>query len=569
MADYIDIVQAEIPSDVRSLVDSISATSRLMLTIDASHAGVVNLNQRLYRPPQVQGGAFSMIDRPFLKHHNDFDDPIGVVTDASYEDIATDEFRSAHPTYMQPEFWAGEVPWQDVFSMCPDGVGKLIARAQVTDKDAQEKILDRRFLRVSIKFRTDRMDCGCGKPKLDYWYEPDEDEEDDRFCSEIPGSRDKDGVLHFNMPNRLVFPHLSVVNEPADENAKILDSQFIDMTVWDRNGVIKTPRAAYSIPAQDADDTPDTPSASSPLAPYPAGPWKGDAYRVAEFMVATYRGEPVDPEMGDKIRRSFPEIDLDGIRRLLEPGSEARPATEGDLTGLPKLTGFPGTYIVELTGPSGSKYAAVDHIWARLSDLLRQDDLSGDGSSDPTGQPADATSEETPMTREELLKDETVKDLLAEAETRGKDSRDDEVAELTTKITTADEETQTVQTALDARTSELTEATDKLADRDKRTLVDKLIAIRVTLGDSDAKEKPEEAAEALMTRTTDSLRDAIADEEKRVPADSDNQADDQDDQNTLDDPGQPITGGDGKPPEDGEPKTRLGVYLDDVRKHSG
>ena len=173
------------------------------------------------------------------------------------------------------------------------------------------------------------------------------------------------------------------------------------------------------------------------------------------------------------------------------------------------------------------------------------------------------------MTREELLKDEIVKELLAEAETRGKNSRDDEVAELTTKISTVDEEKQAGQDALDARTTELGEATDKLADRDKRTLVDKLIAIRVTLGDSDAKEKPEEAAEALMTRTTDSLRDAIADEEKRVPADSDNQADNQDDQNTLDDPGQPITGGDGKPPEDGEPKTRLGVYLDDVRKHSG
>ena len=172
------------------------------------------------------------------------------------------------------------------------------------------------------------------------------------------------------------------------------------------------------------------------------------------------------------------------------------------------------------------------------------------------------------MTREELLKDEIVKELLAQAETRGKDSRDDEVAELTTKISTAETERQAVQDALEAKTSELTEATDKLADLDKRTLVDRLIAIRVTLGDSDAKEKPDEVAEALMTRSTDSLRDAIADEEKRVPADHDNQDGDQDDQNTLDDPGQPITGGDGKPPEDGEPKTRLGVYLDDVRKHS-
>jgi hypothetical protein len=550
MADYIDIVQAEIPSEVRSLVDSISATSRLMLTIDASHAGIVNLNHRLYRPPQVQGGAFSMIDRPFLKHHNDYDDPIGVVTDAEYEDIATAEFRSAHPTYMQPEFWAGEVPWQDVFSMCPAGVGKLIARAQVTDKDAQEKILDRRFLRVSIKFRTDRMDCGCGKPKLDYWYEPDEDEEDDRFCSEIPGSRDKDGVLHFNMPNRLVFPHLSVVNEPADENAKILDSQFIDMKVWDRNGIIDTPTTVYSIPLGDGTDATTT-DAIEALVSYVVAAWAGNS----------------PPGIDEKAAEQFPGLDLKGIGVDLKPDAEKRPESRDALLTQVKSGRFVETYILELNG-DGCRSLSTD-IHARLSDLLPQDGLPEDGSSDPTGQPADATSEETPMTREELLKDATVKELLAEAETRGKDSRDEEVAELTTKITTADEETQTVQAALDAKATELTEATDKLADLDKRTLVDRLIAIRVTLGDSDAKEKPDEVAEALMTRSTDSLRDAIADEEKRVPADHDNQDGDQDDQNTLDDPGQPITGGDGKPPEDGEPKTRLGVYLDDVRKHSG
>jgi hypothetical protein len=547
MSEYIDIVQAEIPSDVRSLVDSISATSRLMLTIDASHAGVVNLNHRLYRPPQVQNGAFSMIDRPFLKHHNDFDDPIGVVTDSDYEDIATAEFRSAHPTYMQPEFWAGGVPWQDVFSMCPAGVGKLVTRAQVTDRDAQEKILDRRFLRVSIKFRTDRMDCGCGKPKLDYWYEPEDDEEDDRFCSEIPGSRDKDGVLHFNMPNRLVFPHLSIVNEPADEAAKILDSQFIDMKVWDRNGIVEPPRKTRSIPSDR--------------------PWDSSARKLGEYIAAAWKDEDLPGTEG--IRESFPRADLDRIAADMKADSDARPASVEDLKDAIQGGSFAETYIVECDGGDCDTRSALTDVWTRIGDLLPQDGVPEGGHDEPTGQPADNPSEERPMTREELLKNATVKELLAEAETRGKDSRDDEVAELTTKITTADEEKQTVQDALDAKNTELTEATDKLADLDKRTLVDKLIAIRVTLGDSDAKEKPDEVAEALMNRTTDSLRDAIADEEKRVPADDDDQDGDQDDQTTLDDPGQPITGGDGKPPEGDKPKTRLGAFLDDVRTHSG
>jgi hypothetical protein len=522
MADYIDIVQAEIPSDVRSLVDSISATSRLMLTIDASHAGVVNLNHRLYRPPQVRNGAFSMIDRPFLKHHNDFDDPIGVVTDAEYEDIATAEFRAAHPTYMQPEFWAGEVPWQDVFSMCPAGVGKLVTRAQVTDKDAQEKILDRRFLRVSIKFRTDRMDCGCGKPKLDYWYEPDEDEEDERFCSEMPGVRDKDGVLHFNMPNRLVFPHLSIVNEPADEAAKILDSQFIDMKVWDRNGIVEPPRKTHSIPSDR--------------------PWDSSARKLGEYIAAAWNDE--DLPGTDGIRESFPRADLDRIAADMKPESDARPASVADLKDAIQGGAFGETYIVECDGGDCDTRSALTDVWTRIGDLLPQDGVPEGGHDEPTGQPADDPSEETPMTREELLKDATVQEILAEAETRGKDSRDEEVAGLTTKLAAAAEAKQAVDTQLEETKTALTTLTDKAAADEKRSLVDRLLAIRVAMGDSDAKENREAASKTLMARTTDSLRDAIADEEKRVPASGEEDADQDDDRDTLDDPGQPIEGGD-------------------------
>ena len=547
MSDHMDIVQTEIPAEVRKMIDSISHTSRLILTIDASHAGVVNLNDRLYRPPQVERGAFTMIDRPFLKHHDDYSDPIGVVVDAEYHDIATDEFKSAHPDYMRPDFWTDEIPWEDVFGMCPKGVGKLVAQAQVTDEDAQTKILDRRFLRVSIKFRTDRMDCGCGKPKIDYWaYEGDEDEEDDRFCSEIPGTRDKDGVLHFNMPNRLVFPHLSVVNEPADENAKIIESQFIDMKVWDRNRVVEPTKTVRSLPTGRRDDADDEST------------WIPSANLLAEYIHAAYRGGDL-PATSDEIRRSFPKVDLPAIARDMGADSQTRPATDSDLLQAVRADSFTRTYIVELDGTHGSKHDAVKQVCHRLSDLLPQDGVAGDGDTAPNRPPADDPSEETPMTREELLKDPTVKDLLAEAETRGKDSRDEEVADLTRKLTAADEAKQATETALEETKTELSTLTDKVAGDEKRSLVDKLITIRVALGDAEAKDNPEAATETLMARTTESLRDAIADEEKRVPA-----PDEEDDnQDTVDDPGQPINGGDAK--DKGESGTIMGSFLESFR----
>tara|TARA_Y100000310_G_C20695095_1_gene825094 strand:- start:1255 stop:2616 length:1362 start_codon:yes stop_codon:yes gene_type:complete len=234
-SEYEDLVAVKIPVELIEAQDNLTSTSKLIVTIDASTAGVVNGNQRLYRPDKVKAGAFSMIDKPFIKHHDEASDPIGVIIDADFKNIASDEFKATHRNFMSDKFWREDTPWDDIFSLSPQGLGRLVAKAQVTDLDAIEKILDRRFMGVSIKFRTDQMTCSCGKEKASmmslFGFGPDEDEEE--VCKHMPGESDSDGFKHFNVAGDLRFPHLSVVNEPADPNAKIITTDCIDMQIYD------------------------------------------------------------------------------------------------------------------------------------------------------------------------------------------------------------------------------------------------------------------------------------------------------------------------------------------------
>jgi len=526
MNDFYDEIHLEIPAGSRGLIDSVSQTSRLMLTIDTSHAGIPNLNNRIYRPDMMKRGALSMVDRPVVKHHNDCDDAIGIVTDAEFVDIATDAFRSAHPSFMRAGFWTKDTPWDDIWTMSPEGLAKLVARAQVTDQDAQEKILDRRFLSVSIKFRTDGFDCTCGLEKADYWYEPKEDEED--LCSCSPGTTDKDGVQHFNVPRSLAYPHLSIVNEPADENAKILDAEFVDMRIWDSSRVVApSPSPVYSLPSTPED-------------------LKELTDRIANIALGAIRKDSAGEEKPKDMGKDIPFTDPDQVPETFKNNDWDEDALAESI----ESGAFVQTYIVESDDPS----ALTAALASSLASILENEVETGDEADIQSE--ANTSSEEITMTREELLALDTVQELLEEAKQQGADSRNEEVDSLNEKLDTANEELQSNQ--------------DRIDEIEKTALVDKLIDLRC----ADRKVSREDAGEdviqewtdGLMARSIESLNDSLEDEASRMVISEEDETDEEPEVSAtdpVDDPGQSVEGTDDN---DTKPKTELGGYLADVRQ---
>lgn len=387
--EFEDLVAVNIPIELIEAQDSLTSTSRLIVSIDASHAGVLNGNMRMYRPDKVKSGAFSMIDKPFIKHHDETSDPIGVVIDADFVNIASDEFKAVHRNFMSNKFWESDTPYDDIFTLSPQGLGKLVAKAQVTDLDAIEKILDRRFMGVSIKFRTDQMRCSCGKDKASmmsmFGFGPEED--DETTCSCPSGETDAEGVLHFNVAGNLRFPHLSVVNEPADPNAKIITTDCIDMKIYDGTNGEKT-----------------------------------------------YSKYIVDTEGNDEV------VDNDINNSLSEK------------------TDFP--------------------------------------------------QEGHDMDRNELLQNSIVKELLEEATTEGKNSRQSEIDELKAESEKTAKILEQSDDALKVALDEVEGLTRTLVD----TLAADLVALRASHGEQDYIDNASDMAEKLAKRTISSLRDSLEDE---------------------------------------------------------
>jgi len=102
MRDYLTlrVRGAENKKFVFECKDSASETGHsLLVTVEATHAGLVNGNMRFYRPDRMQDGCHtwtSRYPRPVLLRYNDDSDPIGRVAKAHYKDFSW-EYASRFP----------------------------------------------------------------------------------------------------------------------------------------------------------------------------------------------------------------------------------------------------------------------------------------------------------------------------------------------------------------------------------------------------------------------------------------------------------------------------------------
>lgn len=167
----------------------------LIPKIEAIHAGVTR--NKMNYPSQSLAGNFDLksgvyswthpYPKPVLKNHDTYEEPLGRVINAQF---VTDSITGKHAIVLMP---------------------------QITDPDAIVKIMDGRYLTVSIGGETDAAICNiCGQDIIS-----------EGWCDHIRGEKYEvkgELVECYWSAGNVWFDEISFVNVPADQSAQVIST---------------------------------------------------------------------------------------------------------------------------------------------------------------------------------------------------------------------------------------------------------------------------------------------------------------------------------------------------------
>jgi hypothetical protein len=199
----------------------------LRVSIVATHAGRITRNHGFYLPQKMRDGAKTLMSeygKPILLHHNDHNDPVGRVIAARYVDTSGTFTRDSAQDSLIKRICDSRTPFftmLDLFDQLSEtdllkdpafpGLGHIVVDADISDENAIKKILDKRYLTVSIGATTDRAVCSVCKTD---WVE-------EGRCEHIPGKNYED-KLCVVIAGSLFYDEVSFVNAPADPLARVV-----------------------------------------------------------------------------------------------------------------------------------------------------------------------------------------------------------------------------------------------------------------------------------------------------------------------------------------------------------
>lgn len=218
----------------KSISAKLANGKALKVVLEASHAGMRNENFSFYSPTGMRNSSHTWVyphRRPIQIHHDDLADPIGRVIGARYvpfDHIATSDAElnnmirlvdsAATPSDMvMAANLLGDSGVLDREDW--SGVGKLVLEGIVTDSLAAEKILDERYLQVSVTQKPKSALCNiCGQ---DWVVEP---------CDHSRGSFDKDSKRRmFLVVGDSRYGEVSYINNPADLRASTVEATPVEI----------------------------------------------------------------------------------------------------------------------------------------------------------------------------------------------------------------------------------------------------------------------------------------------------------------------------------------------------
>ncbi len=202
---------------------------QLVAQIEASHAGIINGNNFFYLPKGMANGAQTFVkpfNKPVLVNHDRESDPIGRVIQSSYVDYSLQNSpmiqNSNYPVDVLEQildFTKSQVFTDQNYK----GLGHLDLIAEITDTEAIQKILDKRYLTVSIGGTCSDVTCSrCGaniKDELQALMTGKSEKKESDCFHDLGLKYNNNEPALFYIAGDMEFDEVSYVSTPADPNA--------------------------------------------------------------------------------------------------------------------------------------------------------------------------------------------------------------------------------------------------------------------------------------------------------------------------------------------------------------
>lgn len=163
---------------------------KLIVTVEGIHTGMTK-NKTFYPGNTLEASVPTWTtphNKPVLKNHNEYTEPLGRIVNAEY----------------------GESTLTDKYTV------KL--KLEITDHDAIEKVLDGRYLTLSVGGSANKVTCSvCGKDLVTEGY-----------CGHSRG-RSYDGKEAYWMIGNYTGDEISFVNMPADVHAQVIAAELVSV----------------------------------------------------------------------------------------------------------------------------------------------------------------------------------------------------------------------------------------------------------------------------------------------------------------------------------------------------
>lgn len=233
---FIDSVLVDQPTELSIKSQAIGIVNsgknpKLKVTMDATHSGVIT-NRRVYPGIKVQkgyktffsktSGGEAEYDKPVLRHHSIDQDPIGRIVKATFSPLKSGQ--DFDYDYKMPDAEGSR------------GSGVVTIDAIITDPDSIQKIIDGRYLSISVGHSTDSVACSiCGDNIFKCEHTPG------RMYG--PGGEELEGdsiddaleaKLCYYITGNMQYNEASFVNMPAQPPAKLINFQWEDCNKYEQ-----------------------------------------------------------------------------------------------------------------------------------------------------------------------------------------------------------------------------------------------------------------------------------------------------------------------------------------------
>jgi hypothetical protein len=237
MRDFVNLKIRDVEPGKKNLSecrdDSEDSGKSLLVKVEATHSGIINGNQRFYRPDRMQDSVYRWTEpgkplKPVLVEHEKEGQVIGRVHTARYIDLSY-LYRDSIPEIGNMLFYADATTKRlDLFrsiNMVLDklqplddykGLGYIELGMKITNPDGIRKVLAGEYLTVSVGFQTDQAICSACHTD---WAT------DDR-CEHKLGEM-VDGKKMFLIAGNFFYKECSFVNFPADPFAQVISKELL------------------------------------------------------------------------------------------------------------------------------------------------------------------------------------------------------------------------------------------------------------------------------------------------------------------------------------------------------